>query len=81
MSTVTLQSGMTMPLSCLGLWKVPTDVAADQVYAAINAGMRLIDGAADYANEKECGDGARRAIADGLVTRRFHRVRCRLVAA
>lgn len=36
---------------------------------AIKAGYRLFDGAYDYQNEKEAGEGIRRAIADGLVTR------------
>jgi D-xylose reductase len=68
-TTVTLQSGASMPLTGLGLWKVPRDVAADQVYAAIKAGYRLLDGAADYANEKECGAGVARAIKEGVVAR------------
>ncbi|KAG6817943.1 hypothetical protein H0H87_012411 [Tephrocybe sp. NHM501043] len=39
------------------------------VYEAIKAGYRLLDGAGDYGNEKEAGDGVRRAIQDGLVKR------------
>lgn len=39
------------------------------MYNAIKAGYRLFDGAGDYGNEKESGDGVRRAIADGLVKR------------
>lgn len=39
------------------------------VYNAIKAGYRLFDGAADYGNEKECGEGIHRAIKEGLVTR------------
>jgi len=39
------------------------------VYHAIQAGYRLLDGAGDYGNEKEAGEGVRRAIADGLVKR------------
>jgi D-xylose reductase len=46
-----------------------TETAADQVVNAIKAGYRLFDGAQDYNNEKECGEGVRRAIAEGLVTR------------
>lgn len=69
-TTVKLQSGDAMPLTGLGLWKVPTDVAADQVYNAIKVGYRLLDGAADYANEKECGAGVARALAEGIVDRK-----------
>ncbi|KAF9502374.1 Aldo/keto reductase [Pleurotus eryngii] len=42
---------------------------ADTVYEAIRAGYRLLDGAGDYGNEKEAGEGLRRALADGLVKR------------
>lgn len=49
--------------------QVPNDSAADTVYNALKAGYRLLDGAADYGNEKECGQGLRRAIEDGIVKR------------
>lgn len=39
------------------------------VYNAIKIGYRLLDGACDYGNEKEAGEGVRRAINDGLVKR------------
>jgi diketogulonate reductase-like aldo/keto reductase len=39
------------------------------VYQAIKHGYRLLDGAGDYGNEKEAGEGVRRAIQDGLVKR------------
>jgi len=42
---------------------------ADTVYNAIKAGYRLFDGAGDYGNEKEAGEGVRRALSDGLVKR------------
>ncbi|KAG1795750.1 Aldo keto reductase [Suillus plorans] len=49
--------------------KVTKSTCADTIYNAIKAGYRLLDGAGDYGNEKEAGDGVRRAIADGLVKR------------
>ncbi|KAG1783528.1 NADP-dependent oxidoreductase domain-containing protein [Suillus placidus] len=49
--------------------KVTKSRCADTVYNAIKAGYRLLDGAGDYGNEKEAGEGVRRAIADGLVKR------------
>ncbi|KAF8634891.1 hypothetical protein AX15_000641 [Amanita polypyramis BW_CC] len=58
-----------MPLIGFGLWKVTKSTCADTVYAAIKAGYRLLDGAGDYGNEKEAGEGVRRAIQDGLVKR------------
>jgi len=67
--TVKLNSGYEMPLVGFGLWKVDNETCADTVYNAIKAGYRLFDGACDYGNEKECGDGVARAIKDGLVKR------------
>ncbi|KAG2044434.1 NADP-dependent oxidoreductase domain-containing protein [Suillus americanus] len=55
-----------------GLWKVTKSTCADTVYNAIKAGYRLLDGAGDYGNEKEAGEGVRRAIADGLLWNTFH---------
>ena len=39
------------------------------VYQAIKAGYRLLDGAADYGNEKEAGEGVHRALKEGVVKR------------
>jgi D-xylose reductase len=69
MATFKLNSGYEMPQVGFGLWKVPNDVAADVVYNAIKAGYRLFDGACDYGNEVECGQGVARAIKEGLVKR------------
>ncbi|KIV80313.1 hypothetical protein PV11_07824 [Exophiala sideris] len=67
--TVTLASGHKMPLVGFGLWKVPADKASDIVYNAIKVGYRLFDGAYDYQNEKEAGQGIKRAIDEGIVKR------------
>lgn len=58
-----------MPLVGFGLWKVPAESCAETVYNAIKVGYRLFDGAYDYQNEKEAGEGIRRAIEEGLVKR------------
>lgn len=58
-----------MPIVGFGLWKVNNDTCADQVYNAIKTGYRLFDGACDYGNEKEAGQGVKRAIDEGLVKR------------
>ncbi|KAF7188803.1 putative NAD(P)H-dependent D-xylose reductase xyl1 [Pseudocercospora fuligena] len=66
---IKLNNGKQMPLVGFGLWKVNNDTCADQVYNAIKTGYRLFDGACDYGNEKEAGEGVARAIKDGLVKR------------
>ncbi|GES60386.1 D-xylose reductase [Aspergillus terreus] len=67
--TIKLNSGFDMPLVGFGLWKVNNDTCADQVYEAIKAGYRLFDGACDYGNEVEAGQGVARAIKEGIVKR------------
>ncbi|KAI5124097.1 hypothetical protein M0805_000911 [Coniferiporia weirii] len=70
MSVVVLKrTAQKMPLVGFGLWKVTKATCADTVYSAIKAGYRLLDGAGDYGNEKEAGEGVARAIKDGLVKR------------
>lgn len=58
-----------MPLVGLGCWKIPNEVCASQVYEAIKIGYRLFDGAEDYGNEKEVGEGIKKAIQEGIVQR------------
>lgn len=53
----------------LGLWKISKDQCANVVYQAIQCGYRDFDGACDYGNEKEVGEGINRAINDGLCKR------------
>lgn len=67
--TIKLNSGHAMPQVGFGLWKVDNATCADTVYNAIKTGYRLLDGACDYGNEKEAGEGVARAIKDGLVKR------------
>ncbi|KAF2686391.1 Aldo/keto reductase [Lentithecium fluviatile CBS 122367] len=67
--SVKLNDGNEMPQVGFGLWKVDNVTCADQVYEAIKVGYRLFDGACDYGNEVESGQGVARAIKDGLVKR------------
>ncbi|EMC98581.1 hypothetical protein BAUCODRAFT_374705 [Baudoinia panamericana UAMH 10762] len=67
--TIKLNNGKEMPLVGFGLWKVNNDTCAQTVYDAIKTGYRLFDGACDYGNEKEAGEGVARAIKDGLCKR------------
>ncbi|KAJ2722988.1 D-xylose reductase [Coemansia sp. Benny D115] len=66
---IALSSGYKMPTVGMGLWKISKATVADQVYNAIKTGYRLFDGACDYGNEAEAGQGIARAIKEGLVTR------------
>ena len=59
-----------MPAVGLGTWKIAKDQVGEATYQAIKAGYRLIDEACDYGNEKECGEGLKKAIDE---------VRCTLV--
>lgn len=40
-----------------------------ELFQAIKTGYRLFDGAYDYQNEKEAGEGIKRAINEGIVKR------------
>jgi D-xylose reductase len=69
MRNLTLRTGHAMPALGLGTWKIPRDVCAEAVHAAIALGYRHLDCACDYGNEVEVGRGIARAIDEGLVTR------------
>jgi len=58
-----------MPEVGLGLWKIAPEDVAQAVYDAISIGYRHLDSACDYGNEKQVGEGIKRAIDDGLCTR------------
>ncbi|KAH7324779.1 NAD(P)H-dependent D-xylose reductase [Stachybotrys elegans] len=64
-----LASGYEMPVVGFGIWKVPRETCAEQVYQAIKLGYRHIDGAWDYTNSAEAGQGVRRAIDEGIIKR------------
>ncbi|MFK7992731.1 MAG: aldo/keto reductase [Granulosicoccus sp.] len=67
--TQTIGTDGQMPVIGLGLWKIDKAQVADVVVAAIRAGYRHLDSACDYGNEKEVGQGIRRALDEGLCTR------------
>ncbi|WRT67272.1 uncharacterized protein IL334_004239 [Kwoniella shivajii] len=67
--TVKLASGHSYPLTGLGLWKVPQESCAELVYGSLKLGYRLLDGAADYDNEVQAGEGVTRALKEGIVKR------------
>lgn len=73
-TSIKLNNGVEIPQIGFGCWKVDNATASDQIYAAIQTGYRLFDGAMDYGNEREIGEGISRAIADGIVTREELRI-------
>ncbi|KAH8681516.1 NAD(P)H-dependent D-xylose reductase [Xylariales sp. PMI_506] len=55
--SVKLASGYDIPIVGFGIWKVPRESCADIVYNAIKLGYRHFDGAWDYTNSAEAGQG------------------------
>ena len=66
---VTLNDGREMPMLGLGTWTQDDATAARSVYVALKEGYRLIDTARYYGNERGVGEGVRRAIDEGIVSR------------
>lgn len=67
--TVLLNSGAEMPLLGIGTFSLSNSEASDSVYWALRDGYRLIDTARIYGDEEGVGEGIRRAIDEGIVTR------------
>ena len=64
LKNITLNNGVVMPAIGLGVFQTPPDATTDAVQAALEIGYRHIDTAAAYANEREVGEGIRRAGID-----------------
>ena len=54
-----LNNGVEMPALGFGVFQTPPDETRDAVKAALDAGYRLIDTAAAYANERPVGQAVR----------------------
>ena len=57
--TVTLNSGYQMPLNGIGTYSLLGDTCVSSVSEALKRGVRLIDTAYMYSNEKEVGEAVR----------------------
>ncbi|MCQ4637877.1 aldo/keto reductase [Anaerovorax odorimutans] len=57
--TVTLNSGYEMPIYGIGTYSLEDEVCKDSVSAALDSGVRLIDTAYMYHNEKSVGEAVR----------------------
>jgi diketogulonate reductase-like aldo/keto reductase len=55
-STLTLNTGVTLPAIGLGVFQTPPGETRDAVTAALEAGYRHIDTAAAYGNERQVGE-------------------------
>lgn len=67
--TVILNSGYEMPLNGLGTYSLHGDACIASVKSALSNGVRLIDTASAYGNEKKIGQAIREAIDEGIVQR------------
>ena len=61
MQSLTLNNSVTMPALGLGVFQTPPTETTAAVAEALRLGYRLIDTAAAYGNEREVGEGIRRA--------------------
>jgi diketogulonate reductase-like aldo/keto reductase len=67
----TLNDGNKMPMEGFGVYRVTDkDVCERAVYQAVKIGYRLLDTAAIYGNEDALGSAVRKAINEGIVTRK-----------
>lgn len=67
--TVLLNSGYEMPINGLGTYSLHGDECVSSVKAALSNGVRLIDTASAYGNEKEVGQAIREAVEEGTIER------------
>lgn len=67
--TVMLNSGYEMPINGLGTYSLHGDECINSVKSALSNGVRLIDTASAYGNEKEVGQAIREAIDEGIIKR------------
>ena len=66
-----LNNGVKMPVVGFGVFQVKDEEECKRVVLdAIDAGYRLIDTAASYTNEDAVGAGVKRAIEEGVCTRK-----------
>ncbi len=68
-SNVQVTGGAQLPSVGLGLWKIANADAAEMVYQAARVGYRHFDCACDYGNEREAGEGLKRAFTDRACSR------------
>lgn len=68
LTTTKLNNGELMPIAGLGTYAM--DGLAQTIYESIKKGLRLIDTAQFYKNEKEVGEGITKALQENIVSRK-----------
>ncbi|OKL63662.1 D/L-glyceraldehyde reductase [Talaromyces atroroseus] len=63
-TTATLSTGAKIPLRGYGTWQAEPGQVGEGVYLALKAGYRHLDLAKIYQNQKEVGEGIRKAFAE-----------------
>ena len=69
MEYTTLSNGVKAPLLGLGTFQLSEEDTEKAVYEGIRMGIRLIDTANGYLNERAVGKAIARAMGEGLVKR------------
>lgn len=67
--TVMLNSGYEMPINGLGTYSLHGEECVNSVKTALSEGVRLIDTASAYGNEKEVGQAIRETVDEGIIRR------------
>ena len=62
--SVTLNSGYEMPINGLGTYSLRGETCVNAVKSALASGVRLIDTASAYGNEREVGQAVREAVEE-----------------
>ena len=63
-STLTINNGIAMPALGFGVFQTPPDQTRAAVAAALDAGYRHIDTAAEYGNERQVGEAVHASGVD-----------------
>ncbi|MCM1514749.1 MAG: aldo/keto reductase, partial [Anaeroplasma bactoclasticum] len=67
--TVMLNSGYEMPILGLGTYSLQGEICKNSVKSALASGVRLIDTAYMYGNEKEIGEAINEVLKEGQIKR------------
>lgn len=66
MRYLTLNNNLTMPTVGFGTWSLKGETCVRAVRTAFDCGIRLVDTASFYENEREVGRAVREAVRSGI---------------